>query len=158
MKSSIRDLKKGAIYYFLEADAKKNPETSGGLKIYKAKVTEISEGRIFCVMFVFEGLEKNEVFLYRTIDNPYCGDQSNEILDKPITLQCNHIDDKSEDILGTYMTPKSFMMSDSVENAIMEYEEFLNWSLDEYRNNKVAEAKKIYESQISWLRDQYLKK
>lgn len=174
MKCSIRELKEGTTYYFLEADARKNPETDGDIHIYKAKVVEVDEGGIFSVMFDFEGLEKNEVFMYRTIDNPYCGDQSHEILDKPTTLNCNHTDEKSESIIGTFMLPKGFMISDSIENVIKEYGEFLNWSVTEGKRKaqeqidkgKVIDGKsdmytiklleENYKKQMNWLIDNYL--
>lgn len=176
MKCSIKNLKEGTTYYFLEANAQKNPETDGDIKIYKAKAIDISEGNIFCVMFDFEGLESNEVFLYRTINNRYIGDESNEILNKPTTLHCNHTDSKSTSILGTFMMPKGFMISDSIENAIKEYEEFLNYSVTEGKSKaqklinegKIVDGKsdmyrielleEVYKKQINWLNKHYLNK
>lgn len=174
MKCTIRELKEGATYYFLEANAHKNPETDGEIKIYKGKLTELSEGGVVMAMFDFEGLEKNEVFFYKPIDNPYCGDLSNEILDQPLTLECNDPDKKSKEIIGTFMMPKGFMISDSIENAIKEYKEFLDWSVSEGKRKaqeKIDGGKAIdgkadmyriellaenYQKQIAWLIKTYL--
>lgn len=174
MKCSIRELKEGTTYYFLEANARKNPETDGEIKIYKAKLTELSESNAIMAMFDFEGLEKNEVFFYQPVVNRFCGDLSNEILDKPITLSCNNIDNKSNAIIGTFMMPKGFIISDSIENAINEYKEFLDWSVSEGKRKaqekidsgdvidgksnmfRIELLEENYQKQISWLIKTYL--
>lgn len=173
MKCSIKELKEGTTYYFLEAD----PNKVNDLKMYKATLVELNtEGRAATAMFDFEGLEKNEVFLMRSIDNPYVGDESNDPLDKITTLMCNNPDGKSAAILGTFMQPKGFMMSDSVENVINEYHEFLDWSVSEgicksqemiergqVMDGRCAEVrigllKENYDKQIAWLTETYLNK
>lgn len=173
MKCSIKELKEGTTYYFLEAD----PNKVNDLKMYKATLVELNtEGRAATAMFDFEGLEKNQVFLMRCIDNPYVGDESNDPLDKITTLMCNNPDGKSASILGTFMQPKGFMMSDSVENVIKEYHEFLDWSVSEgirksqemiekgqVMDGRVAEVrigllKENYDKQIAWLTETYLNK
>ena len=173
MKCSIKELKEGTTYYFLEAD----PNKVKDLKIYKATLVELNtEGRAATAMFDFEGLEKNQVFLMRSIDNRYTGDESNDPLDKVTTLMCNHPDGNSRVILGTFMCPKGFMMSDSVENVIKEYHEFLDWSISEgtrksqemiekgqVMEGRVTEVrlgilKENYDKQIAWLTETYLNK
>ena len=173
MKCSIKELKEGTTYYFLETDNNK----VNNLKMYKATLVELNtEGRAATAMFDFDGLEKNQVFLMRCIDNPYVGDESNDPLDKITTLMCNHPDGDSEAILGTVMQPKGFMMSDSVENVIKEYHEFLDWSVSEgtrksqemIKNGQVMEGrvaevalgilKENYDKQITWLTETYLNK
>ena len=173
MKCSIKELKEGTTYYFLEAD----PNKVKDLKMYKATLVELNtEGRTATAMFDFEGLEKNQVFLMRCIDNPYVRDESNDPLDKITTLLCNHPDSNSAAILGTFMRPKGFMMSDSVENVIKEYHEFLDWSVAEgtrksqemIEKGQVVEGrvtevrlgilKENYAKQIAWLTETYLNK
>lgn len=166
MKCSIKELKVGVTYYFLAA----SPEFGDGIKIYFGKLKELGEGIGIVAEFDFESLEENEVFL---VQHPDCGD---EILDKIITLHCNKSDLDSERILGNWMRPKGFIISDSIENAINEYKEFLDWSVSEGKKNaqklidngdeiegatdmyRISLLAEGYKNQIDWLKEHYLNK
>ncbi len=164
MNCSIKELKEGQEYVFLRSIVKQKEN----IPIYHGTLVELESGNCVTALFHIHEFNDHEVFCYRTIVNRYIGDCSDEILDKPEMFHMNA--DKDEELekamcgLGI-----GFIISDSEENAIIEYKNFMDRSLLEYQK-KIDKAdeydkpsmkadleakKQIYKEQINWLKNHY---
>ena len=164
MKCNIKQLEEGKEYVFLRSIVKQKEN----IPMYHGTLVELESGNCVTALFHIHEFNDHEVFCYRTIVNRYIGDRSDDILDKPETFHMNA--DKDNDLENAMCAMGiGFIISDSEQNAIKEYEEFLNWSLDEYQKRidvtdeyekpsliaDIEAKKKIYKDQIDWLKNHY---
>ena len=160
MKCNIKQLEVGKEYVFLRSIVKQKQD----IPIYHGTLVELDGGNCITALFHIHEFSDHEVFCYRTVNNPYIGDRSDEILDKPVCFYLNS--DKDEDLENAMCRRGvGFIISDSVQSAINEYSEFINWSVEEYqkkidkadeydKSSMIADLeakKKIYKEQIDWL-------
>lgn len=164
MKCNIKQLEVGKEYVFLRSIVKQKQD----IPIYHGTLVELESGNIVSALFHIHEFSDHEVFCYRTINNPYIGDCSDEILDKP---ECFHMNADEDENLENAMCEMGigFIISDSEKNAIKEYHDFMEWSLSEYQKridkadeydkpSMIADLKakrKIYKEQIEWLKNNY---
>ena len=171
MKCTITDLEVGKEYSFLRASR----EQLKDIPIYHGKLLAVNIGeRVITAKFAIHEFNDAEAFIMRMVASSDC-----KTLEKPdILSSCDHRASESARLLERTINqiyhPKywfGWMISDSDENAIMEYEEFLNNSnkefaekieeMDEFvKPEKVArleQNKQLYAQQISWLKENYLK-
>lgn len=169
MNCNITELEVGKEYSFLRASR----EQTSDIPIYHGKLLRINQGeRAIIAIFAIHEFNDAEAFIMRMVAS-----YDSKLLDKPDVLTCTDWQ-ASEDsrklnkvinqIYHKYWF--GFMISDSDENAIKEYEAFLDNSnkefaekiekMDEFvKPEKLARletSKKLYAMQIDWLKKTYL--
>lgn len=164
MKQSIKEFQEGKTYFLLETDINRTEN----FKIYKALLKElfVNERIAMATFIITVNGEDIEIYFHKPVQNKYVKDMSNDLLETPIILSTDH--DNGEYRKMLYNT--GFMLSDSPENCINEYEEFLHKSLDKMETNiketfahgnyaqgkgmevQMAIMKETYLKQIIWMR------
>lgn len=171
MNCTITELEIGKEYSFLRSSR----EQTENIPIYHGKLLDITVGeKVITAKFAIHEFEDAEAFIMRMVSS-----SDDKKLDKPdILSSCDHRASeaawKLEKVINQIYNMKywfGWMISDSDENAINEYEAFLNHSNEEFeekikdmdefvKDEKIARLetnKKLYKKQIEWLRNNYLK-
>lgn len=156
MNKTIKELKVGKEYIFIEA----NPQKSKDLNIVRAILKSCEKGdRGWFPEFETNDELKGEFFFIHELK------KTNSPLDEIMVIWVNSNYDKPEakekleGIFGTMANPIGYVICDteSIEETINEYATFLNNSLEAY-NKKIKDMQedfrnktKIYKKQIEWL-------
>lgn len=170
MNCTITELEVGKEYSFLRASR----EQTADIPIYHGKLLDVTVGeKVITAKFAIHEFEDAEAFIMRLVAS-----SDSKKLDKPdILSSCDHRASeaarKLERTINQIYHPKywfGWMISDSDENAIRDYESFLNNSnkefaekiekMDEFvKPEKLARLehnKQLYAQQIAWLKEKYL--
>lgn len=176
MNEIINHLKVGETYLIFPADREKTTD----IKVYKVVCIELRETYALFVMPEFEDAE-----VYVWLPNKLLKKQDS--VQGPIIFEPNHLGSKAEkyktitnlfkrtaehtDLYKSLYNPPAdeklyipigYVICKNLEDGIKEYEEFLRYSIEKWKEKLTVEQKdlehydSVYQQQIEWLKNTYL--